>query len=84
MLANQAADGPSRRIRRRSSGIKISIATPTPVAPQPSALKMRQTLELLRTQAPWLEVDGEMHGDVALDGKQRAAIMPHSALAGNS
>src|SRR5690606_31283873 len=28
---------------------------------QPSAVKMRQTLELLRIQAPWLEVDGEMH-----------------------
>jgi malate dehydrogenase (oxaloacetate-decarboxylating)(NADP+) len=50
----------------------------------PSAVKMRQTLALLREQAPWLEVDGEMHGDVALDGKQRAAVMPHSALAGNA
>jgi malate dehydrogenase (oxaloacetate-decarboxylating)(NADP+) len=50
----------------------------------PSALKMRRTLELLRTQAPWLEVDGEMHGDVALDGKQRAGIMPHSTLAGDA
>ena len=29
---------------------------------------MRQTLELLRVQAPWLDVDGEMHGDEALDG----------------
>ena len=47
---------------------------------QPSALKMRQTLECLRRDAPWLEVDGEMHGDVALDGAARAAIMPHSAL----
>ena len=47
---------------------------------QPSALKMRQTLELLRRNAPWLEVDGEMHGDVALDGAARAAIMPHSRL----
>ena len=35
---------------------------------QPSAVKMRETLDLLRDQAPWLEVDGEMHGDVALDG----------------
>jgi malate dehydrogenase (oxaloacetate-decarboxylating)(NADP+) len=51
---------------------------------QPSALKMRQTLELLRQQAPWLEVDGEMHGDVALDGQARAAIMPHSTLAGDA
>jgi malate dehydrogenase (oxaloacetate-decarboxylating)(NADP+) len=33
-------------------------------------MKMRRTLDLLRVQAPWLEVDGEMHGDVALDGKR--------------
>ena len=51
---------------------------------QPSAVKMRQTLELLRVQAPWLEVDGEMHGDVALDGKARAALMPHSTLIGDA
>ena len=51
---------------------------------QPSAVKMRRTLELLRVQAPWLEVDGEMHGDVALDGKARAALMPHSTLAGDA
>jgi len=51
---------------------------------QASAIKMRRTLDLLRVQAPWLEVDGEMHGDVALDGKQRAAVMPHSALSGNA
>ena len=50
----------------------------------PSALKMRRTLELLKIQAPWLEVDGEMHGDVALDGAARAAIMPHSTLEGNA
>uniref|UniRef100_UPI002896612C phosphate acyltransferase n=1 Tax=Pseudomonas sp. TaxID=306 RepID=UPI002896612C len=51
---------------------------------QPSAVKMRQTLELLRIQAPWLEVDGEMHGDVAIDQKQRASIMPESPLVGNA
>ncbi|RYX94043.1 MAG: NADP-dependent malic enzyme [Comamonadaceae bacterium] len=50
----------------------------------PSALKMRQTLGLLRAQAPWLEVDGEMHGDVALDGAARAHVMPHSTLAGDA
>ena len=51
---------------------------------QPSALKMRQALEMLRTQAPWLEVDGEMHGDVALDGNARAALMPNSTLNGDA
>jgi malate dehydrogenase (oxaloacetate-decarboxylating)(NADP+) len=51
---------------------------------QPSAVKMRETLDLLRTQAPWLEVDGEMHGDIALDGAARNLIMPHSTLAGDA
>jgi malate dehydrogenase (oxaloacetate-decarboxylating)(NADP+) len=51
---------------------------------QPSAIKMRTTLDLLHAQAPWLEVDGEMHGDVALDGASRMQIMPHSTLAGDA
>ena len=51
---------------------------------QPSALKMRETLQLLRDRAPWLEVDGEMHGDLALDGDARALAMPHSTLAGDA
>jgi malate dehydrogenase (oxaloacetate-decarboxylating)(NADP+) len=49
---------------------------------EPSAVKMRRTLDLLREQAPWLEVDGEMHGDVALDPDARAALMPNSTLKG--
>jgi len=51
---------------------------------QPSALKMRDTLALLRVQAPWLEVDGEMHGDVALDGALRTHLMPNSTLYGDA
>jgi malate dehydrogenase (oxaloacetate-decarboxylating)(NADP+) len=51
---------------------------------QPSAVKMRDVLELLRDKAPWLEVDGEMHGDVALDAAARHAIMPNSTLVGNA
>jgi malate dehydrogenase (oxaloacetate-decarboxylating)(NADP+) len=50
----------------------------------PSALKMRDTLALLRAQAPWLEVEGEMHGDVALDPAQRASVMPDNALSGEA
>jgi malate dehydrogenase (oxaloacetate-decarboxylating)(NADP+) len=51
---------------------------------QPSAVKMRQTLDLLRVQAPWLEVDGEMHGDAALDPAARRNIMPNSTLQGEA
>ena len=51
---------------------------------QPSAIKMRDTLALLQTHAPWLEVDGEMHGDVALDADARLSIMPRSALKGDA
>ena len=51
---------------------------------QPSAVKMRTTLELLRIQAPWLEVDGEMHGDVALDAEARGKLMPNSTLSGEA
>ncbi len=50
----------------------------------PSALKMRSALQLLREQAPWLEVDGEMHGDVALDAKERHKLMPNSTLSGEA
>ena len=49
---------------------------------QSSAVKMRQTLALLQQRAPWLEIDGEMHGDVALDANARHAIMPRSTLSG--
>ena len=51
---------------------------------EPSAVKMRHTLEILRHDAPWLDVDGEMHGDVALDGNARLALMPNSTLLGDA
>jgi malate dehydrogenase (oxaloacetate-decarboxylating)(NADP+) len=47
-----------------------------------SALKMRRTLALLREQAPTLEVDGEMHGDCALDDALRRKILPDTTLHG--
>ena len=50
----------------------------------PSAVKMREALALVQAQAPWLEVDGEMHGDVALDAGQRKAVMPDSTLVGDA
>jgi malate dehydrogenase (oxaloacetate-decarboxylating)(NADP+) len=51
---------------------------------QPSAVKMRDTLALLKVQAPWLEVDGEMHGDVALDPAARHALIPNNTLTGSA
>ncbi len=46
----------------------------------PSAQKMRRALPLIREAAPWLEVDGEMHGDAALDAVYRSELMPRSTL----
>ncbi|MEY2791110.1 MAG: NADP-dependent malic enzyme [Pseudomonadota bacterium] len=51
---------------------------------QPSALKMRATLALVQQKAPWLEIDGEMHGDAALDGHARQAQMPSTTLIGDA
>ena len=51
---------------------------------QASAIKMRDTLALLKKKAPWLEVDGEMHGDVALDGTERARQIPDTTLIGDA
>ena len=51
---------------------------------QPSAIKMRETLALVKKKAPWLEVDGEMHGDNALDGAARMANMPDTSLIGDA
>ncbi|KQY16584.1 MULTISPECIES: NADP-dependent malic enzyme [Massilia] len=49
-----------------------------------SAKKMRAALGLIQQKAPNLEVDGEMHGDTALDAKLRAKIMPQSTLKGDA
>ena len=46
----------------------------------PTALKMRRTLALVRQLAPWLEIDGEMHADVAIDSAARQVLMPNSTL----
>jgi malate dehydrogenase (oxaloacetate-decarboxylating)(NADP+) len=45
-----------------------------------SAQKMRAALALIKKNAPDLEVDGEMHGDSALDSGYRQKHMPGSTL----
>ncbi|MCZ8016746.1 MAG: NADP-dependent malic enzyme [Limnobacter sp.] len=51
---------------------------------QPSAVKMREALQILRDIAPWLEVDGEMHGDCAIDEAVRNTIFSGSTLTGEA
>jgi len=51
---------------------------------QPSAIKMREALALIQASAPWLDVDGEMHGDAALDADYRRELMPRSTLVGEA
>ncbi|HJU70545.1 MAG TPA: NADP-dependent malic enzyme [Paucimonas sp.] len=49
-----------------------------------SAKKMRSVLSLLREKAPDLEVDGEMHGDMALNCDLLKEMMPDSPLKGDA
>ena len=48
------------------------------------ARKMREVLQIIRARAPELNIDGEMHGDVALDAELRKALMPRSTLQGDA
>ncbi|CAN7192003.1 NADP-dependent malic enzyme [Massilia sp. LjRoot122] len=50
----------------------------------PSAQKMRAVLPLVQAMKPGLEIDGEMHGDTAIEAKVRVKIMPNSALTGDA
>jgi malate dehydrogenase (oxaloacetate-decarboxylating)(NADP+) len=50
----------------------------------PSAVKMRDALEILRRQAPQLEVDGEMQADTALSETIRGRMLPGSRLKGEA
>ncbi len=50
----------------------------------PSAVKMREALEMIRSQAPDLEIEGEMHGDAALSEEVRNSVFPDSQLRGEA
>jgi malate dehydrogenase (oxaloacetate-decarboxylating)(NADP+) len=51
---------------------------------EPSAKKMRELLAILKERSPDLDLDGEMHGDAALDAKLRREILPESTLEGEA
>ncbi len=50
----------------------------------PAAAKVRRALALIRELDPELEVDGEMHGDVALNSEQLQKTMPRATLTGQA
>ncbi len=50
----------------------------------PSAIKMRQALDMIQRHAPQLEIEGEMHGDSALDAAVRKSLFPNSRLTGDA
>ncbi|AWW43964.1 NADP-dependent malic enzyme [Polynucleobacter paneuropaeus] len=50
----------------------------------PSAIKMREVLALIQKADPSLEVDGEMHGDSALDESIRSSAVTSSPLKGDA
>ena len=50
----------------------------------PAAQKMRSALELIRKMDPGLEVDGEMHADLALHHETLKAMMPDTTLQGDA
>lgn len=53
-------------------------------ADTPSARKMRQARDLLRTLCPQLNMDGEMHGDSALSPEIRQRLIPTCTLEGEA
>jgi malate dehydrogenase (oxaloacetate-decarboxylating)(NADP+) len=52
--------------------------------PSASAAKMARARELIEQYDPTLEVEGEMHGDAALDEQIRMRIFPNSKLKGEA
>ena len=50
----------------------------------PTSIKMREVLRLLNERAPQLEIEGEMHGDAALDENIRLQAFPNSRLKGQA
>src|SRR3546814_18520932 len=49
-----------------------------------SGSKMQKALAIVREHAPKLEIDGDMHGDCALDEALRSRILPSSSLTGSA
>jgi len=76
----------AKEIRRFGITPKVALLSHSSFGSEdsPTSLKMREVLAQLQDQAPTLEVDGEMHGDAALDEEIRAQVFPNSKLKGQA
>jgi malate dehydrogenase (oxaloacetate-decarboxylating)(NADP+) len=81
-IAMMAADG----VQRFGITPKIALLSHSNfgTSRNPSAQKMSKAREILEQRAPQLEVEGEMHGDAALDEEIRLKIFPNSRLKGEA
>jgi len=87
--AEQLADMtllPAEEIRNFGIQPKVALLSHSTFGTQdtPTSLKMREVLAALNQRAPELEVEGEMHGDAALDEAIRTKAFPSSRLKGQA
>jgi len=74
----------ARRLRRFNMVPKVALLSRSNFGTGSSSSgdKMKEALALVREADPELEIDGEMHGDCALDEELRRRILPTTTLSG--
>jgi malate dehydrogenase (oxaloacetate-decarboxylating)(NADP+) len=76
----------AEEVRRFGVAPKVALLSHSNFGSVPSdaTRKMARALEIIMARAPELEVDGEMHGDAALNEKLRNTFYPGSRLKGEA
>ncbi|NDB19088.1 MAG: NADP-dependent malic enzyme, partial [Actinobacteria bacterium] len=76
----------AEELRRFGIGAKVALLSHSSFgsSQDASARKMREALAILRQTSPSLAVDGEMHGDAALDQAIRSSLVPDSRYDGSA
>ncbi|HLU78926.1 MAG TPA: phosphate acyltransferase, partial [Burkholderiaceae bacterium] len=74
----------ARRLRRFNMIPKVALLSRSNfgTGSSSSGEKMKEALAMVREAQPDLEIDGEMHGDCALDEELRRRILPTTTLSG--
>ena len=76
----------SQEVRRFGIEPKVALLSHSNFGGRPSSSsdKMRNALAILQQRAPDLEVEGEMHADLALSEELRSRLFPDSRLKGEA